>query len=211
MATVLEQFRSNYSATQAEEMGIEEFLDLCRREPATYASAAERMIAGIGEPELVDTRNDPRLGRIFGAPQPVDEVFGRHTVDEMLGLRRRLLGAPARVADAASMLLRDSGYDLAWLTFCAAHVAGHQQRRHVLVLQLPIRRQQDQDRQSGECDQGEACQANGGLDEEDPSRAQWGDQQEFEGLALGQLRQPPAEQCRPLDDAEDQQQVAEQQ
>ena len=66
MATVLEQYRSNYSATQAEEMGIEEFLDLCRREPATYASAAERMIAGIGEPELVDTRNDQRLGRIFG-------------------------------------------------------------------------------------------------------------------------------------------------
>src|SRR6187397_133269 len=66
MATVLEQDRSNYSATAAEEMGIEEFLDLCRREPATYASAAERMIAGIGEPELVDTRNEQRLGRIFG-------------------------------------------------------------------------------------------------------------------------------------------------
>ena len=54
MATVLEQFRSNYSATQAEEMGIEEFLDLCRREPATYASAAERMIAGIGEPGRIE-------------------------------------------------------------------------------------------------------------------------------------------------------------
>src|SRR3954471_21910692 len=66
MTNVLEQFRSNYSATQAEEMGILEYLDLCKREPATYASAAERMIAGIGEPELVDTRNDPRLGRIFG-------------------------------------------------------------------------------------------------------------------------------------------------
>jgi serine protein kinase len=66
MATVLEQYRSNYSATAAEEMGVDEFLDLCRREPVTYASAAERMIAGIGEPELVDTRNDPRLGRIFG-------------------------------------------------------------------------------------------------------------------------------------------------
>src|SRR5678810_1114218 len=66
MATVLEQFRSNYSATQAEEMSVEEYLDLCRREPATYASAAERMIAGIGEPELVDTRNEQRLGRIFG-------------------------------------------------------------------------------------------------------------------------------------------------
>jgi len=66
MATVLEQFRSNYSATQAEEMGIEQYLDLCKREPATYATAAERMIAGIGEPELTDTRNDQRLGRIFG-------------------------------------------------------------------------------------------------------------------------------------------------
>ena len=42
-----------------------------------------------------------RLERLFGRPEPVDEVFGRHTVREMLGLRRRLLGAPARVADAA--------------------------------------------------------------------------------------------------------------
>src|SRR5436190_2144578 len=66
MTNVLEQFRSNYSATQAEEMGILEYLDLCKREPATYASAAERMIAGIGEPELIDTRNDQHLGRIFG-------------------------------------------------------------------------------------------------------------------------------------------------
>ena len=66
MAKVLEQFRSAYSATQAEEMSVEAFLDLCRREPQTYATAAERMIAGIGEPELIDTRNDQRLGRIFG-------------------------------------------------------------------------------------------------------------------------------------------------
>src|SRR6201989_497650 len=66
MTNVLEQFRSNYSATQAEEMGIQEYLDLRKREPATYASAAERMNAGIGEPELVDTRNDQHLGRIFG-------------------------------------------------------------------------------------------------------------------------------------------------
>ena len=60
MAKVLEQFRSNYSATQAEELSIEEYLELCRREPTTYASAAERMIAGISEPGLVDTRNEQR-------------------------------------------------------------------------------------------------------------------------------------------------------
>ena len=66
MATVLDQFRSNYSATQAEEMSVEEYLDLCKRDPGAYATAAERMLACIGDPELVDTRNDPRLGRIFG-------------------------------------------------------------------------------------------------------------------------------------------------
>jgi len=67
-----------------------------------------------------------RLERLFGAPQPVDEVFGRHSVAEMLGLRRRLLAAPGRVADAAELLLGEQPFDLAWLTFCAAHVAGHQ-------------------------------------------------------------------------------------
>lgn len=67
-----------------------------------------------------------RLRKAFGKPAPVDEVFGRHTPKDMLGLRRRLLAAPARVADAAQLLLHEEPYDLAWLTFCAAHVAGHQ-------------------------------------------------------------------------------------
>ncbi len=67
-----------------------------------------------------------RLERLFGPPLPVDEVFGRHTVDEMLGLRRRVLGAPGRVADAATLLVDEQPFDLVWLTFCAAHVAGHQ-------------------------------------------------------------------------------------
>ena len=71
------------------------------------------------------SEND-RLEQLFGKPEPVDEVFGRHTVGEMLGLRRRLLGAPGRVADAAELYLREADFDLTWLTFCAAHVAGHQ-------------------------------------------------------------------------------------
>ena len=66
MPTLLEEFQSSYSATQDAELGLEDYLALCKRDPATYAAAAERMIAGIGEPELVDTRTDPHLGRIFG-------------------------------------------------------------------------------------------------------------------------------------------------
>ncbi len=31
----------------------------------TYATAAERMLQAIGEPEVIDTAKDPRLSRIF--------------------------------------------------------------------------------------------------------------------------------------------------
>ena len=65
MTTLLEGYKSRYSATQEEEMSLEEYLDLCRRDASAYASAAERMLTAIGEPEVVDTRNDSRLSRLF--------------------------------------------------------------------------------------------------------------------------------------------------
>ncbi len=54
------------------------------------------------------------------------EIFGRPTVRELLALRSKLIAAPGRVADAAVDLLGRERYDLAWLTFSAAHLAGHQ-------------------------------------------------------------------------------------
>ena len=65
MTKLLEQYRSTYSATADEEIGLEDYLALCKKDPTAYATAAERMLAAIGEPELYDTRNDPRLSRIF--------------------------------------------------------------------------------------------------------------------------------------------------
>lgn len=65
MLNIVEGFKSQYAKTQETELSLEEYLDLARRDPMTYASAAERMLAAIGEPELVDTRNDPRLSRLF--------------------------------------------------------------------------------------------------------------------------------------------------
>jgi len=62
---VLELFSENYSQEKHEEITLRDYLSACRDDPKYYASAAERMIAAIGEPELVDTSNDPRLGRIF--------------------------------------------------------------------------------------------------------------------------------------------------
>lgn len=63
--SILARYQSRYEAQQEEEMSVQEYLELCRSEPTAYASVAERMLIAIGEPELVDTRLDPRLSRIF--------------------------------------------------------------------------------------------------------------------------------------------------
>lgn len=47
------------------EMSLQEFLTLCKNDPMAYASAHERLLAAIGEPKMVDTSKDARLGRIF--------------------------------------------------------------------------------------------------------------------------------------------------
>ncbi|HWE72538.1 MAG TPA: PrkA family serine protein kinase [Stellaceae bacterium] len=58
-------FAKHYDTQKEAEMSLEDYLKACAREPMAYASAAERMIAAIGEPEMVDTSTDSRLGRIF--------------------------------------------------------------------------------------------------------------------------------------------------
>ena len=57
MQSILEGFKSQYAREQESELSLEEFLDLAKRDPMVYASPAERMLAAIGEPELIDTRN----------------------------------------------------------------------------------------------------------------------------------------------------------
>jgi len=62
---LFDAYRELYARSRDEEMSLVEYLELCRGEPLAYASAAERMLAAIGEPEVVDTRTDPRLSRLF--------------------------------------------------------------------------------------------------------------------------------------------------
>lgn len=47
-------------------MTLEEYLKLAKKDPSVYATASERMLKAIGEPKLVNTAKDPKLGRIFG-------------------------------------------------------------------------------------------------------------------------------------------------
>jgi len=63
--SIFARYQSRYEALQEEELSIQEYLDICKNDKTAYASVAERMLLAIGEPELVDTRTDPRLSRIF--------------------------------------------------------------------------------------------------------------------------------------------------
>jgi serine protein kinase len=63
---VLAQAQSEYGDRRtAVEMSFQEYLEGCRDDPMMYAGPAERMLDAIGEPELIDTSQDERLGRIF--------------------------------------------------------------------------------------------------------------------------------------------------
>jgi len=63
--SIFSHYQSRYETTQQEEFTLQEYLDLCKNDTTAYATAAERMLLAIGEPELVDTSKDPRLSRIF--------------------------------------------------------------------------------------------------------------------------------------------------
>ncbi|WP_434628537.1 PrkA family serine protein kinase [Chromobacterium sp. CV08] len=62
---IFSHYAVRYDKTREEEYTIQEYLELCKKDAGAYATAAERMLAAIGEPELVDTRHDSRLSRIF--------------------------------------------------------------------------------------------------------------------------------------------------
>jgi serine protein kinase len=62
---VFDAFSRAYAREKFETMSLRDYLLAARDNPMMYATPAERMIAAIGEAELVDTSRDSRLSRIF--------------------------------------------------------------------------------------------------------------------------------------------------
>ncbi|TCL73734.1 PrkA family serine protein kinase [Rhizobium sp. BK251] len=62
---VFNLFAEIYTNEKQEEMSLQQYLLACRDNRFMYATAAERMMDAIGEPTLIDTSKDERLGRIF--------------------------------------------------------------------------------------------------------------------------------------------------
>src|ERR1700733_6962430 len=54
-----------YENRREVEYTLEDYLRACSDDSSFYAGAAERLLSAIGEPVMVDTSQDPRLGRIF--------------------------------------------------------------------------------------------------------------------------------------------------
>lgn len=63
--SLFDKYQERFLRQQESILSLDEYLALCAKEPLTYASAAERMLAAIGEPKVLDTQADPRLARIF--------------------------------------------------------------------------------------------------------------------------------------------------
>jgi serine protein kinase len=84
-------YTRRFEENKEEDMSLDEYLELCKNDPSAYANPAERLLMAIGEPELVDTRHDPILSRIFsnkvipryevfnefyGLEEPIEQIVG---------------------------------------------------------------------------------------------------------------------------------------
>src|SRR5688500_3884642 len=58
-------YTESYGQQKQSQLDLKQYLESCREDPMLYAAAAERMLAAMGEPRIVDTASDERLGRIF--------------------------------------------------------------------------------------------------------------------------------------------------
>ena len=63
--SIFTHYTSRYEESKEEELTLQEYLQLCKKDPVVYSTPSERMLKAIGTPELVDTKNDPRLSRLF--------------------------------------------------------------------------------------------------------------------------------------------------
>ena len=63
--SIFQHYRARYEEAKEEVYSLQEYLEICKDDASAYATAAERLLMAIGDPELIDTSQDPRLSRIF--------------------------------------------------------------------------------------------------------------------------------------------------
>ena len=66
--SLLSKFKTDQASKTVEYLTFDEYLELCKTDKMAYATAAERMLAAIGEPELISRLFDVPVwpGRVLG-------------------------------------------------------------------------------------------------------------------------------------------------
>jgi serine protein kinase len=62
--SLLDTIKKDYSI-QMNDLSLEDYLSRCKEDASYYASPSERILSAIGSPELIDTKLDDRLSRIY--------------------------------------------------------------------------------------------------------------------------------------------------
>ncbi len=63
--SIFEHYRQRFEESKEEDYSLQEFLELCKNDKSCYATAPERLLNAIGEPEMIDTSQDATLSRLF--------------------------------------------------------------------------------------------------------------------------------------------------
>ena len=91
---IFDVYAQAYESQKQHRMSLRDYLEGCKADPSLYAGTAERMLRAIGEPELVDTSRDARLGRIFmnrtiKVYQAFNDFYGlEETIERIVGFFR---------------------------------------------------------------------------------------------------------------------------
>ncbi|KLV03908.1 serine/threonine protein kinase [Photobacterium aquae] len=84
--SIFDHYRQRYEEAKDEELSLQEFLEICRNDRSAYVNAAERLLMAIGEPEMIDTAQDPRLSRLFS-----NRVISRYkTFEDFYGMEEAI-------------------------------------------------------------------------------------------------------------------------
>src|SRR5213595_4357986 len=87
-------YAQTYENRREVELSLEDYLRACSDDSSFYAGPAERLLKAIGDPVMVDTSQDPRLGRIFMNrtikvyPEFADFFGMEETIERIVGFFR---------------------------------------------------------------------------------------------------------------------------
>tara|TARA_R110002124_G_scaffold43699_1_gene134082 strand:- start:15938 stop:17860 length:1923 start_codon:yes stop_codon:yes gene_type:complete len=80
--SLFKNYTDRFESKSQEELSLQEYLELCKKDRTTYANAAQRLLIAIGEPELIDTSQDSKSSRIFS-----NKIIKRYpTFNEFYGM-----------------------------------------------------------------------------------------------------------------------------